>query len=55
MICTDYAGAYDEAVERGALTETAAGDPYVYHYSTDSQLPGLAVRLLERRRPGDVR
>ena len=37
MICTDYAGAYEEAVERGALTETAAGDPYVYHYSTDSQ------------------
>ncbi|HEX2388713.1 MAG TPA: TIM-barrel domain-containing protein [Solirubrobacterales bacterium] len=37
MICTDYTGAYDEAVERGALTATEAGEPYVYHYSTDSQ------------------
>jgi len=34
MICTGYAGVYDEAVDRGALTADAAGDPYVYHYST---------------------
>ena len=34
MICTGYAGAYGEAAARGALTEDAAGDPYVYHYST---------------------
>jgi len=38
MICTDYpGGTYEDAVQRGALTETEAGDPYVYHYSTDSQ------------------
>ena len=51
MICTDYAGAYDEAVERRPDRD-GAGDPYVYHYSTDSQFLSLAVRLLERRRPG---
>ncbi|HET6831968.1 MAG TPA: TIM-barrel domain-containing protein [Solirubrobacterales bacterium] len=37
MICTGYEPAYGEAVARGALTETASGDPYVYRYSTNSQ------------------
>jgi alpha-glucosidase (family GH31 glycosyl hydrolase) len=37
MICTGYEPVYDEAVARGALTETASGDPYVYRYSTNSQ------------------
>ncbi len=34
MICTGYEPAYGDAVARGALTKDAAGDPYVYHYST---------------------
>ena len=48
MICTGYADAYDEAVDRGALTEDAAGDPYVYHYSTAT---GFQVSQLDFSRP----
>ena len=48
MICTGYAGAYDEAVDRGALTEDQAGDPYVYHYSTDT---GFLVSQFDFSRP----
>jgi sulfoquinovosidase len=33
MICTDYQPAYDDASGAGALTETAAGTPYVYRYN----------------------
>jgi alpha-glucosidase (family GH31 glycosyl hydrolase) len=48
MICTAYGGVYDEAVRRGALTEDAAGDPYVYHYSTDT---GFLVSQFDFSRP----
>ncbi len=48
MICTGYAGAYDEAVDRGALTADQAGDPYVYHYSTDT---GFLVSQFDFSRP----
>jgi alpha-glucosidase (family GH31 glycosyl hydrolase) len=48
MICTGYAGAYDEAVRRGALTDDQAGDPYVYHYSTDT---GFLVSQFDFSRP----
>jgi alpha-glucosidase (family GH31 glycosyl hydrolase) len=37
MVCTGYEPVYGEAVARGALTEDAYGDPYVYRYSTSSR------------------
>jgi alpha-glucosidase (family GH31 glycosyl hydrolase) len=33
MICVDYSPRYGEAQGKGALTETAAGSPYVYRYN----------------------
>lgn len=33
MICTAYSPVYDQAAGAGALTETAAGNPYVYRYN----------------------
>jgi alpha-glucosidase (family GH31 glycosyl hydrolase) len=48
MVCTGYEAVYGEAVARGALTEDAAGDPYVYRYSTSDR---FLVSQLDFSRP----
>jgi alpha-glucosidase (family GH31 glycosyl hydrolase) len=37
MLCADYQPAFDQAARAGALTQTEAGTPYIYRYSTASQ------------------